>query len=134
MLVPQNRSTWGGLAALASGPSVEGTISTPLDSWLRRSGLDELPQLVLVDTGRMRLVGPGPVTPSELDEMREAGVVAIDHVAPGILGVWQLHDRGAYSLVDRQALDQWMFERWSPKLRRRVIATGLGQAFGRAAA
>lgn len=131
MLVPQNRSAWGGLVALASGPPVEGTISTPLDSWLRRSGLDELPQLVLVATGRMRLVGPRPVTPSELDEMRKAGTVAVDHVAPGILGVWQLLDRRAYSLVERQALDQWMLERWTPKLRRRIVATGLGQAFRR---
>lgn len=131
MRVPGNRRLLGGLIEQAEGVAPDGEVSTRLARWLRITGLDELPQLLLVASGSMRLVGPRPVTADELREMAQAGPPAVDHLSPGLLGVWQLLDRAAYDLAQRQALDEWMVARWGPVLRRRVLGAGAAQALRR---
>lgn len=127
MCVPENHRRCGGLIETAGGPPIEGEVRGRIDRWLRASGLDELPQLTLVVSGSMRIVGPRPVTASELDVMIADGPVAIDRLCPGLLGVWQLLDRDAYTLEQRRTLDQWMVDHWSPALRRRILTIALGQ-------
>jgi exopolysaccharide biosynthesis polyprenyl glycosylphosphotransferase len=65
---------------------------TAVGRWLRRSSLDELPQLVNVLLGEMSLVGPRPPLPSEV-ELYEAHHYARFDVKPGITGPWQVGGR-----------------------------------------
>jgi len=78
---------------------------TPIGRFLRRTSLDELPQLVNVLVGDMSLVGPRPVTEGEL---RHYGTATADYlsVRPGITGLWQISGRNDVSYDRRVALDQ----------------------------
>ena len=78
---------------------------TPIGRFLRRTSLDELPQLVNVLVGDMSLVGPRPVTEGEL---RHYGSATADYlsVRPGITGLWQISGRNDVSYDRRVALDQ----------------------------
>ena len=79
---------------------------TRIGGFLRRTSLDELPQLWSVLTGRMSLVGPRPALFNQDDLMalrREAGVEAL---RPGITGWAQINGRDDLSLVEKVALDR----------------------------
>ena len=65
---------------------------TPIGRWLRRSSIDELPQLWNVLTGRMSLVGPRPPLPSEVDEYDVWHRRRLS-MKPGITGLWQVEAR-----------------------------------------
>lgn len=65
---------------------------TPLGWFLRRTSLDELPQLCNVFVGNMSLVGPRPPLPSEVDLYEEHHYTRFD-VKPGITGPWQVNGR-----------------------------------------
>jgi lipopolysaccharide/colanic/teichoic acid biosynthesis glycosyltransferase len=69
---------------------------------LRRTSIDELPQLINVIRGDMSLVGPRPALPWEA-EMFEAGHFGRFGVPPGLTGLWQVSGRN--SLTMRQGLD-----------------------------
>jgi lipopolysaccharide/colanic/teichoic acid biosynthesis glycosyltransferase len=75
---------------------------TRLGSFLRRTSLDELPQLLNVLAGSMSLVGPRPVLAWEADMFDEAHLRRFE-VKPGITGLWQI--RGRSKLGMREALD-----------------------------
>jgi lipopolysaccharide/colanic/teichoic acid biosynthesis glycosyltransferase len=87
----------GGLYKLANDPRV-----TPLGRILRRTSIDELPQLFNVIKGDMSLVGPRPVLPYEAeligDDYRQRYLVR-----PGLTGLWQVSGRNALSM--RQGLE-----------------------------
>lgn len=126
--VPGNQRKLFGLVEIATGPPVDIYVEGNFERWLRRSGLDEVPQLALVASGRMRLIGPRPVTASEVAEMYETVELrGLDFLKPGLLGLWQLLDRDAYTLAERAELDAAMIRHWSASLRRRVLLTALGQ-------
>jgi lipopolysaccharide/colanic/teichoic acid biosynthesis glycosyltransferase len=77
---------------------------TPLGAWLRRTSLDELPQLINVLRGDMSLVGPRPMLPWE------AQLLAAPHrrrftVKPGITGLWQVKGRSRLSMRTALELD-----------------------------
>jgi lipopolysaccharide/colanic/teichoic acid biosynthesis glycosyltransferase len=65
---------------------------TRLGAWLRRTSIDELPQLFNVLKGEMSVVGPRPPVPSEV-ELYEAHHYARFDVKPGITGPWQVAGR-----------------------------------------
>jgi exopolysaccharide biosynthesis polyprenyl glycosylphosphotransferase len=78
---------------------------------LRKTSLDELPQLLNVLAGEMSLVGPRPALPSELTSWDKA-LHARLRVRPGITGMWQVHGRSdasfeAYSRLDLYYVDNW---------------------------
>jgi exopolysaccharide production protein ExoY len=77
-----------------------------LSSWLRRTSLDELPQLWNVVLGHMSLVGPRPLDPVEAFELgRRTG--ARHAVRPGLTGLWQVEARGdGRRLIENQAIDR----------------------------
>ncbi len=85
---------------------------TRMGHWLRRTSLDELPQLWNVLRGEMSLVGPRPSLPSEValydDEARQRL-----RVKPGLTGLWQVSGRSSLSFEEMVALDVRYWQRWS---------------------
>ena len=104
---PEDRGEWASSHKLKSDPRV-----TPLGRFLRRSSLDELPQLWNVLTGRMTLVGPRPIVAAEAEKYGDAFSYYLA-VKPGITGLWQASGRSTLSYEDRVALDRRYVEEWS---------------------
>src|SRR5215469_2866618 len=71
----------------------------------RRFSIDELPQLLHVITGRMRLVGPRPITPAEWNFYYGDNARAVLAAAPGITGLWQVMGRNRLTYAQRRRLD-----------------------------
>jgi lipopolysaccharide/colanic/teichoic acid biosynthesis glycosyltransferase len=88
-----------GLFKLDADPRV-----TPLGAWLRRTSLDELPQLINVLKGEMSLVGPRPVLSWEAD-LFDPPYQQRFTVKPGITGLWQVSGRSRLSMRDALQLD-----------------------------
>jgi lipopolysaccharide/colanic/teichoic acid biosynthesis glycosyltransferase len=88
-----------GLFKLDADPRV-----TPLGAWLRRTSLDELPQLLDVLSGQMSLVGPRPVLPWEEKLFSEAHRRRFA-VKPGLTGLWQVSGRSKLSMQEALDLD-----------------------------
>jgi undecaprenyl-phosphate galactose phosphotransferase len=79
---------------------------TRIGRFLRRTSLDELPQLLNVLRGEMSLVGPRPVVQSELDEFYLGEAAArYRAVRPGLTGLWQVSGRSGVAFRDRVKLD-----------------------------
>jgi lipopolysaccharide/colanic/teichoic acid biosynthesis glycosyltransferase len=86
---------------------------TRLGGWLRRTSLDELPQLFNVLKGEMSLVGPRPPIPSEVD-LYEAHHYARFDVKPGITGPWQVGGRNRITDFEQiVALETRYIRDWS---------------------
>jgi Undecaprenyl-phosphate galactose phosphotransferase WbaP len=83
---------------------------TPVGRWLRRWGLDELPQLLNVLRGEMSLVGPRPYLPRELPLLAGDGML---DVRPGLTGLWQVSGKNALDYRQRVHLDRWYVNNWS---------------------
>jgi lipopolysaccharide/colanic/teichoic acid biosynthesis glycosyltransferase len=71
---------------------------------LRRTSLDELPQLINVAIGDMSLVGPRPILPYEAELLEEKDAIRFD-VLPGITGLWQVSGRNALTMPQALELD-----------------------------
>ncbi len=89
---------------------------TPLGRFLRRSSLDELPQLFNVLEGSMSLVGPRPLLVSDLDRMPMRAQMRRFSVRPGITGLWQVSGRSATTAAERMRLDREYINNWSLRL------------------
>lgn len=77
---------------------------TAVGGFLRRTSLDELPQLLNVLRGEMSIVGPRPVVPEELGRYGDFGQVVLQ-VKPGMTGAWQVNGRSSISYQERIRLD-----------------------------
>ncbi len=80
--------------------------------FLRRTSLDELPQLWNVLRGEMSLVGPRPPIPSEVDGYMEWHKKRLE-VRPGMAGLWQVSGRSLLSFDEMVLLDIYYIENWS---------------------
>ena len=88
---------------------------TRVGRWLRRTSLDELPQLINVLRGEMSLVGPRPIVEEEMALYgREAAV--LHRVPPGLTGLWQVSGRNDLPYRRRVALDAAYVRDWSLRL------------------
>jgi len=85
---------------------------TPLGRFLRRSSLDELPQILNVVWGQMSLVGPRPVVPEEVENYGDRRAIYLS-VRPGITGAWQVNGRSTIDYPDRVDIDAEYVRRWS---------------------
>ncbi len=85
---------------------------TRVGRWLRKTSLDELPQILNILKGEMTLVGPRPYMLSEREKMGEAAEVILQ-VSPGITGLWQVMGRNELTFADRLELDVWYIRNWS---------------------
>jgi lipopolysaccharide/colanic/teichoic acid biosynthesis glycosyltransferase len=93
---------------------------TRCGAFLRRTSLDELPQLINVVTGRMLLVGPRP------DVLPQVAVYTAEdrrrlEVKPGITGWAQINGRDEIDWAQRFVLDRWYVDNWSPALDLRIL-------------
>jgi len=93
---------------------------TALGEVLRKSSLDELPQLFNVLKGDMSLVGPRPVVEEELSLY---GDYASDYLSarPGITGLWQVSGRNDLDYNERVTLDVTYIRQWTHKLDLRIL-------------
>jgi len=103
----QARAEWARDQKLTNDPRI-----TPIGHFLRRSSLDELPQLLNVLRGEMSLVGPRPITVAELTRYGSVRWHYLS-VRPGITGLWQVSGRNNTSYEERVALDRRYVEQRS---------------------
>ena len=97
---------------------------TKFGAFIRKTSLDELPQLINVLKGDMSLVGPRPELPFFVDQFREEiPLYMVKHqVKPGITGWAQVNGyRGDTSIKKRIELDLWYIDNWSPLLDLRIL-------------
>lgn len=105
---------------------------TPVGRWLRRTSLDELPQLFNVLRGEMSLVGPRPERPELIDRFRDdwRGYMLRQQVKAGITGWAQIHGyRGDTSLRKRLQYDLFYIRNWSLWLDVRILIATLISGF-----
>jgi lipopolysaccharide/colanic/teichoic acid biosynthesis glycosyltransferase len=97
---------------------------TRVGAFLRRTSLDELPNLVNVLRGEMSLVGPRPTIPVQVEQYteRQRGRLA---VRPGITGWAQINGRASLPWAERIELDLWYVENRSLRLDLRILARTL---------
>jgi exopolysaccharide production protein ExoY len=94
--------------------------TTPLGNFLRRSSLDELPQLFNVLRGDMSLVGPRPIVPAEAVRYGHY-IEAYRRQRPGITGLWQISGRSDVSYRRRVALDVYYSRARCPTLYVKIL-------------
>lgn len=104
---PEARKEWETDFKLRNDPRV-----TPIGQFLRRTSLDELPQLWNVIKGEMSLVGPRPIVDAELDYYGEHVSYYLE-AKPGMTGLWQISGRNDTGYQRRVYLDAWYVKNWS---------------------
>jgi Undecaprenyl-phosphate galactose phosphotransferase WbaP len=104
---PELRAEWAREFKLKDDPRI-----SAIGSFLRRTSLDELPQIFNVIKGDMSLVGPRPVIQAELERYGDD----VDYflmVRPGMTGLWQVSGRNNVDYDTRVYLDTWYVKNWS---------------------
>ncbi|MCK2055858.1 sugar transferase [Methylobacterium sp. 37f] len=104
------RAEWDATHKLTNDPRI-----TPLGHILRKTSLDELPQLINVLKGEMSLVGPRPIVQAEVARYGAAFQTCFS-VTPGVTGLWQVSGRSNCSYAERVEMDlayalDWSFSR-----------------------
>jgi exopolysaccharide production protein ExoY len=100
------RAQWERCQKLAYDPRI-----TPVGRFLRRQSIDELPQLINVLRGEMSLVGPRPITPSEMSRYG-ANLGLYLSARPGVTGPWQISGRSDCDFDRRVKLDADYVSSW----------------------
>jgi exopolysaccharide production protein ExoY len=106
---------WAATCKLRNDPRV-----TAFGTMMRKSSLDELPQLFNVLKGEMSIVGPRPVTEEEL-ERYASSIDAYLACRPGITGLWQVSGRSSTTYEMRVAYDTFYAQNWSVALDAKII-------------
>ena len=104
---PEAQREWNETFKLTNDPRV-----TKLGNFLRRTSLDELPQLWNVIRGEMSLVGPRPIVQAEVPRYGK-NIREYYMVLPGITGMWQVSGRSDTTYPERVAMDTWYVRNWS---------------------
>lgn len=112
---PAARAQWETHQKLDNDPRI-----TRLGAFLRKTSLDELPQLFNVLIGDMSLVGPRPIIapevpgyPGDRKYFSSSDIVYYLSTTPGITGLWQVSGRASTTHEERVRLDRWYARNWS---------------------
>ncbi|HBB4921796.1 TPA: sugar transferase, partial [Escherichia coli] len=103
----QAKQEWEATFKLKNDPRI-----TKIGHFLRRTSLDELPQLFNVLKGEMSLVGPRPIITAELEKYNDE-VAYYLLSKPGMTGLWQVSGRSDVDYETRVYLDTWYVKNWS---------------------
>ncbi|MFB3854934.1 MAG: sugar transferase [Vicinamibacterales bacterium] len=93
---------------------------TPVGRWLRRSSLDELPQLWNILKGDMSFVGPRPAVPEEVSQYEPWQRRRLS-MKPGLTCLWQIQGRNAIGFDEWMRLDLEYIDNWSPWLDLKIL-------------
>jgi Undecaprenyl-phosphate galactose phosphotransferase WbaP len=104
---PELRREWEAKHKLKHDPRI-----TRVGKFLRRTSLDELPQIWNVITGDLSLIGPRPIVEEEIKRYQKAFRL-YEKVRPGITGLWQISGRNNTSYDERVDLDTYYVRNWS---------------------
>jgi len=112
---PAARAEWSAHQKLARDPRI-----TPLGRFLRKTSIDELPQLINVIRGEMSLVGPRPIVAPEVEGYdndrayyQSPDFAWYSAMRPGITGLWQVSGRATTNYEERIRLDRWYVRNWT---------------------
>ncbi len=122
---PDLREEWANRRKLKKDPRM-----TRVGRFLRRTSLDELPQLWNVIKGDMSLVGPRPIVAEEIGAYNHDFGLYVQ-VLPGITGLWQVSGRNDTTYQDRVGLDTYYVRNWSPWLDVYILARTVKVVLGR---
>ncbi len=101
------RKEWEDTQKLRDDPRV-----TTIGKFLRKTSLDELPQLINVLLGNMSLVGPRPIVDNEIKRYGDV-YLKYQEVKPGITGLWQISGRNNTTYRERVWFDHYYVSNWS---------------------
>ena len=116
---PEAKKEWEATHKLQFDPRV-----TSIGSILRKTSLDELPQLFNVLMGDMSIVGPRPVTEEELLKYSNSAGAYLS-CRPGITGLWQVSGRSGTTYSKRVACDSYYAANWSMSLDLKILLVTL---------
>jgi undecaprenyl-phosphate galactose phosphotransferase len=105
---PEAKREWEASYKLKNDPRV-----TPIGAFLRKTSLDEIPQVFNILFGHMSLVGPRPVIREEIDKFYGSFREYYYTVKPGLTGLWQVSGRSDTDYATRTRLDAWYVQNWS---------------------
>lgn len=100
---------------------------TPLGKFIRKTSLDELPQLFNVLKGEMSLVGPRPPLPYEVEKYKPWHLRRILEMKPGITGLWQVSGRSKTTFDEMVRLDLRYVQNWSIWLDLKILVKTIGE-------
>jgi Undecaprenyl-phosphate galactose phosphotransferase WbaP len=121
---PEARREWEGSYKLKNDPRI-----TRMGRFLRKTSLDELPQIWNVLRGEMSLIGPRPII---RDEVVKYGAYYqyFSSIRPGMSGLWQVSGRSDIDYEERVALDVYYIQSWSVWLDLHILFKTVGVVFG----
>jgi Undecaprenyl-phosphate galactose phosphotransferase WbaP len=113
---PRDREEWARCQKLKNDPRI-----TRIGRLLRRTSLDELPQVWNVLRGQMTLIGPRPIIESEIARYGEKFAVYVQ-ATPGLSGLWQVSGRNNTTYEERVEMDVYYIEHASLRLDLYILA------------
>jgi Undecaprenyl-phosphate galactose phosphotransferase WbaP len=120
---PRIRKEWEESHKLKNDPRITG-----IGNFLRRTSLDEFPQLLNILKGEMSLVGPRPIVEEEIKKYGE-DFGRIFSVKPGITGLWQVSGRSDTNYGERVAFDTYYLQSWSVWMDLWILFKTMGVVF-----
>ncbi|MBQ4133372.1 MAG: undecaprenyl-phosphate galactose phosphotransferase WbaP [Desulfovibrionaceae bacterium] len=114
---PDLAKEWAENHKLKNDPRITG-----VGRWLRKTSLDELPQVWNVLKGELSFVGPRPIVNAEIEKYGDDAFDLYKRVLPGLTGYWQISGRSSTTYKQRVQLDSYYIRNWSVWLDIYIIA------------